>query len=149
MYKHHMLELAREILKILEEEARSTVAAGWAEVRVEEGDLGPTLHLEPMKLAAAPLEMYFDSEELVVCTVGRNGMVIEFLSEDAEVIKRRVRTLVVALLAGDYCERMRGRSGEAVAEWPGPDGPEEAKRSGLGNPLAPPRGWHTISYEPY
>lgn len=144
-----MLDLAREILKILEEEARSTVSAGWAEVRVEEGDLGPTLHLEPMKLQAAPLEIYFDSEELVVCTVGRHGMVIEFLSEDPEEIERRVRTLVAAVVAGGYSERMRGRSGEAVAEWPGPDGPEEAKRSGLENPMAPPRGWHTISYEPY
>lgn len=144
-----MLELAREVLKILEEESRSVVDSGWAELRVEENELGPTLHLEPMKLEAAPLEIYFDSSELVVCTAGRHGMVIEFLSEDPEEIKRRVRTLVAAVVAGSYGERMRGRSGDAVAEWPGPDGPEEAKRSGLENPMAPPRGWQTISYEPY
>jgi hypothetical protein len=144
-----MLDLAREILKILEEESRSVVDSGWAELRVEENELGPTLHLEPMKLEAAPLEIYFDSEELVICTVGRYGMTVEFLSEDPEEIGRRVRTLVAAVVAGSYCERMRGRSGDAVAEWPGPDGTEEAKRSGLENPMAPPRGWHTITYEPY
>lgn len=144
-----MLDLARQILKILEEEALTTVASGWAEVRVEEGDLGPTLHLEPMKLEAAPMEIYFDSEELVICTVGRHGMVIEFLSEDPEEIKLRVRTLVAAVVAGSYCERTRGRSGDAVAEWPGPDGTEKAKRNGLENPMGPPPDWITVSYEPY
>lgn len=145
-----MLDLAREVLRVLEEEARSVVESGWAELRVEEGELGPTLHLEPMKLQAAPLEVYFDSDELIVCTVGRNGMVVEFFSEDPEEIKRRMRTLVLAVLAGSYSERTSGGSTEMLAEWPGPDGTEEAKRAGIENPLVPPpRGWRTVSYEPY
>jgi hypothetical protein len=149
MYKAAMLELAREVLGILEEEARSVVDSGWAEVRLEEGDLGETLHLEPMKLEAAPIELYFDSDELIVCTVGRNGMIVEFFSEDPDEIKRRVRTLVTAVMAGTYSERTASGTTEMLAEWPGPDGTEEARRAGIENPLAPPRGWRTVSYEPY
>jgi hypothetical protein len=144
-----MLELARQVLGILEEEAQSVVDSGWAELRVEEGELGPTLHLEPMKLQAAPIELYFDSDELIVCTVGRSGMTVEFFSEDPEEIKRRVRTLVVAILAGTYSERTASGTTEMLAEWPGPEGTEKAKRAGIANPMAPPRDWRTIDYEPY
>src|SRR4051795_10926621 len=99
--------LAIEIKEILEEEAREALAAGWAEVREEEAEIGLTLYLEPMKLAAAPLEVYFDSDQLVVCSPGRKDMVCEFFSEDPEEIKRQVRALAQAVVSGSYCERIK------------------------------------------
>jgi hypothetical protein len=148
VYKSGMLRLAHEVQEILEEEARAALDAGWAEVRIEEGDLGPSLHLEPMKLEAAPLEIYFDSEELVLCSPGRHGVAVEFFVEDpAGSIKDRVRALVAAMVAGNYTERVGG--GETVAEWPGPLGMERPAQSALGNAQAQSKSWRTISYEPY
>lgn len=144
-----MLQLAREVQEILEEEARSAIDAGWAEVRIEEGDLGPSLHLEPIKLEAAPLEIYFDSEELILCSPGRHGVVVEFFSEDPGEITERVRALVAAVVSGRYTERMGGGGAETVAEWPGPDGTEQATRSAIGESPTQPKSWRTISYEPY
>src|SRR6185369_5853954 len=97
-----MISLAVEIKEILEAEAREALAAGWAEVREEEAEIGLTLFLEPMKLAAAPLEVYFDSDQLLVCSPGRNDMVCEFFSEDPDEIKRQVRALTRAVVDGGY-----------------------------------------------
>lgn len=144
-----MLRLAREVQAILEGEARSAIDAGWAELRIEEGDLGPSLHLEPIKLEAAPLEVYFDSEELLMCSPGRHGIVVEFFSEDPGEITERVRALVAAVVSGRYTERISGGGGETVAEWPGPDGMEQATRSAIGEPPARPKSWRTVEYEPY
>ncbi|HET9593865.1 MAG TPA: hypothetical protein VFP17_13225, partial [Solirubrobacterales bacterium] len=102
-----MTSLAVEIKEILEAEAREALAAGWAEVREEEAEIGLTLFLEPMKLTAAPLEVYFDSDQLLVCSPGRNDMVCEFFSEDPEEIKRQVRALTRAVVDGSYAERVQ------------------------------------------
>lgn len=144
-----MTTLAAEIKEILEAEAREALAAGWAEVREEEATVGLTLHLEPMKISAAPLEVYFDSDQLLVCSPGRKDMVCEFFSEDPEEIKRQVRALTLAVVTGGYAERVQEGTTEIVAEWPGPDGTEQATRS-----LLPIRGrgdetWRDVSYEPY
>lgn len=149
VYKHPMLQLAREVQEILEEEARSALESGWAELRLEEGDAGPSLHLEPIKLEAAPVEMYFDSSELIVCSPGRNGIVVEFFAEDQGDIRDRARALVAAAVAGRYVERVSEGGGEMTAEWPGPDGPEQARLSAIGSPQNRPQGWRTVSYEPY
>ena len=109
-----MLELVGEIQELMEVEARQALDSGWAEVRLEEGEIGPSLHLEPVKLASAPLDVYFDSEELVVCSPGRKDMSCEFFSQDTGEIKERVRVLVAAVVAGNYVERMRtGTSGSS------------------------------------
>lgn len=144
-----MSELAAEIKEILEAEARDALAAGWAEVREDEAEIGLTLHLEPMKLAAAPLEVYFDSDLLLVCSPGRKDMVCEFFSEDPQEIKRQVRALAAAVVSGSYSERMQEGTTEIVAEWPGPDGTQQATRTLLA--LKPPGNpaWRLISYEPY
>lgn len=144
-----MLQLAREVQEILEEKARSAIDAGWAELRIEEGDLGPSLHLEPIKLEAAPLEIYFDSEELVMCSPGRHGVVAEFFAEDPGEITERVRALVTAVVSGRYTERISDGGGEIVAEWPGPDGMEQAKRSAIGGKPEQPKSWRAVNYEPY
>lgn len=144
-----MTSLATEIREILEAESGEALSAGWAEVREDEAEIGLTLHLEPMKLAAAPLEVYFDSDLLLVCSPGRNDMVCEFFSEDPEEIKRQVRALTLAVVAGTYSERVQEGTTEIVAEWPGPDGRERATRSLL---AIQPRGhhrWRSVSYEPY
>lgn len=145
-----MLELAREIQEMLEAEAKDALASGWAELRIEEGDIGLSLHLEPAKLASAPLEVYFDSTELVVCSPGRHGMSCEFFSQDPREIKRRVQALAAAVVAGTYAEQSRVGTIELLAEWPGPEGRETAKRDALvafgssaGGELQP------IAYEPY
>ncbi|HKO38183.1 MAG TPA: hypothetical protein VJU14_07435 [Solirubrobacterales bacterium] len=144
-----MLELAREIQELMEEEARSALEAGWAELTIAEVDIGPSLHLEPVRLECAPLEVYFDSAQLVICSPGRKGMSCEFFSEVPGGVKDRVLALSAAVVAGEYEERMRKGSSELVASWPGPTGREEAVRealvtSGFGSGV-----WTTISYEPY
>lgn len=145
-----MLELAQEIQGMIETEARDALASGWAELRVEEGEIGLSLHLEPAKLASAPLEVYFDSEELVVCSPGRKGMSCEFFSQDPNEIKQRVRALAAAVVVGTYAERTRSGSIELLAEWPGPEGRETAKRDALGGFGASVGGeWTTVTYEPY
>jgi hypothetical protein len=142
-------ELSTEIQEILEAEAQEALAAGWAEVRVEEAEIGLTLYLEPMKLAAAPLEVYFDSDQLLVCSPGRNDMVCEFFSEDCEEIKLQVRALAQAVVGGSYCERIKEGTTEMVAEWPGPDGTQRATRSLLSMKTPGAERWRTVSYEPY
>jgi hypothetical protein len=142
-------ELSTEIQGILEEEARKALAAGWAEVRVEEAEIGLTLYLEPIKLTAAPLEVYFDSDQLLVCSPGRNDMICEFFSEDCEEIKPQVRALAQAVVSGSYCERLREGTTEMVAEWPGPDGTQRATRSLLSIKTRGVERWRTVSYEPY
>lgn len=145
-----MPELEFEIQKILEEEARDALAAGWAEVRLEESEIGPNLHLEPMKLKAAPLEIHFDSDELLVCSPGRNDMLCEFFSEEPEEIKVQVRALAAALVSGRYFERKRKGSPNIEAEWPGPDGEmHKAEQIVLAISLSREGEWYTIGYEPY
>ena len=144
-----MTSLAIEIKEILELEAREALGAGWAEVREEEAEIGLTLYLEPMKLAAAPLEIYFDSEQLLVCSPGRNDMVCEFFSEDQEEIKRQVRALTEAVVAGTYSERVQEGTTEIVAEWPGPDGTQNATRSLLAMKIRGEERWREVGYEPY
>jgi hypothetical protein len=141
--------LVVEIREILEEEAREALAAGWAEVREEEAEIGLTLYLEPMKLAAAPLEVYFDSDQLLVCSPGRKDMVCEFFSEDPEEIKRQVRALTLAVVTGGYSERVQEGTTEIVAEWPGPEGRQQATRSLLALRRPGNDGWRAIEYEPY
>jgi hypothetical protein len=144
-----MLELAREIQELMEKEARSALEAGWAELTITEVDIGPSLHLEPMKLECAPLEIYFDSAQLVICSPGRKGISCEFFSEEPGGVKDQVQALVAAVVRGEYEERVRKGSSEVVANWPGPAGKEEAVRhalvaTGLGSDI-----WTTISYEAY
>ena len=141
--------LAVEIKEILEVEAREALAAGWAEVREEEAEIGLTLFLEPMKIEAAPLEVYFDSDQLLVCAPGRKDMVCEFFSEDPEEIKRQVRALTAAVVGGSYGERVQDGTTEIVAAWPGPDGRQEATRSLLAIKMPGNHGWREVSYEPY
>ena len=147
MYKRLMLPLAREVQEILEEEARQPLNAGWAEVRIDEGEIGLTLYLEPVKFEAAPLEIYFDSEELLVCSPGRNGMIVEFFSDDPNEIKERARALAAAAVAGSYSERLSAGGEVTMAQWPGPAGPERETRSGLGKPR--PSSWRSVTYDPY
>lgn len=144
-----MTSLAVEIREILEAGAREALAAGWAEVREEEAEIGLTLYLEPLKSSAAPLEVYFDSDQLLVCSPGRKDMVCEFFSEDPEEIKRQVRALTLAIVAGSYAERVQEGTTEIVAEWPGPDGRQEATRSLLAMRRPANNGWRDVRYEPY
>jgi len=102
-----------------------------------------------MTLDAAPLEVYFDSDQLLVCSPGRKDMVCEFFSEDPEEIKRQVRALCAAVVSGSYAERVRERTTEIVAEWPGPDGRQEAKRSLLAIRMPGDDGWRDVRYAPY
>jgi len=141
--------LAAEIREILDVEAHEALTAGWAEVREEEAEIGLTLYLEPMKLAAAPLEVYFDSDELLVCSPGRKDMVCEFYSEDTEEIKRQVRALAAAVVAGAYAERVQEGTTEIVAEWPGPEGKQQATRSLLALRRPGNDGWRVVDYEAY
>lgn len=143
-----MLELAYEIQELIEAEARDALTSGWAELTVAEGDIGPSIHLEPMKLACAPLEIFFDSSQLVICSPGRKGLSCEFFSEEERQIKERVQALVAAVVSGQYVERVRKGSSELVANWPGPDGREEATREALVS-LGGSGSWTTIDYEPY
>src|SRR4051794_41879632 len=101
-----------------------------------------------MKLAAAPLEVYFDSDLLLVCSPGRNDMVCEFFSEDPEEIKRQVRALTAAVVTGAYAEQVQEGTTEIVAEWPGPDGRQRATRSLLAMKRRGNDGWRTGAYEP-
>jgi hypothetical protein len=144
-----MSELVREIQALLEEEARDVIAAGWAEVRADEGAVGPTLHMEPMKLEAAPLEIYFDSDQLVVCYPGRNSMVVEFFSEDPGEIKPGVQALAAAVVSGSYAERLKQGTTDVEAEWPGPEGTQRATRSVITVPGTKDNPWHAVSYEAY
>jgi hypothetical protein len=142
--------LAVEIREILEAEAREALAAGWAEVREDEAEMvGLTLHLEPLKPEAAPLEVYFDSDELLVCSPGRKEMSFDFYAEDADEIKRQVRALTAAVVSGSYSERVQEGTTEVVAEWPGPDGRQEATRSLLMIRRPGKHAWHEVTYEPY
>lgn len=144
-----MSQLVSEIQGLLEAEARDAIAAGWAEVRAGEGPVGPTLHLEPMKLEAAPLEIYFDSDQLVICYPGRNSMVVEFFSEDPGEIKPGVQALAAAVVAGSYSERLKQGTTDVEAEWPGPEGTQRAARSVITVPGTKDNPWRGVSYEAY
>jgi hypothetical protein len=145
-----MPDLELEIQEILGEEARDALAAGWAEVRVIESEIGLTLHVEPMKLKAAPLEIRFDSDELLICSPGRNDMVCEFFSEEPEELKVQVRALAAAVVSGRYFERKRKGSPNIEAEWPGPDGEMHKAEQVVLTLSVPGEGdWRTIGYEPY
>lgn len=144
-----MSEFVYEIQSLLEEEARAALTAGWAEVQVDDVAIGPTIHLEPVKLEAAPLEVYFDSDQLVVCYPGRHSMVVEFFSEDGEEIKRQVRALAAAIVGGSYGERFKERTTEVEAEWPGPEGTQRASRSVITVPGAERMPWTAVVYEAY
>jgi len=144
-----MSELVREIQELLEAEARDAIASGWAEVRADEGAVGLTLHMEPMKLEAAPLEVYFDSDQLVVCYPGRNSMVVEFFSEDPGEIKPGVQALAAAVVTGSYSERLKQGTTDVEAEWPGPEGTQRATRSVITVPGTKDNPWQSVSYEAY
>ncbi len=144
-----MSELVREIQALLEEEARDAIAAGWAEVREDEGAVGLTLHLEPMKLQSAPLEIYFDSDQLIICYPGRNSMVVEFFSEDPAEIKPGVQALAAAVITGSYSERLKEGTTDVEAEWPGPGGTQRATRSVITVPGTKDNPWRSFSYEAY
>lgn len=144
-----MSELTDEICELLEAEAREALDSGWAEVRMDENVTGVTLHLESAKLAAAPLEIHFDSDQLLVCSPGRHNMVVEFFSEDPEEIKRQVRALAAAVVAGKYSERLKEGTTEVEAQWPGADGMQRATRTLIAVPGAESKPWREVSYEPY
>ena len=144
-----MLELAREIQEMIQGEAQEAISSGWADLTIDEGEIGPSVHLEPVKLASAPLEIYFDSNELVICSPGRKGMSCEFFSDDEEKIKAQVRALAAAVVAGSYVERLRDGTSELHAEWPGPEGKEEAIREALISSGAGGGELTVIAYEPY
>jgi hypothetical protein len=144
-----MQRLEHEIQEILEAQARDALVAGWAEMRLIEAEIGLTLHLEPMKFEAAPLEIYFDSDQLLVCSPGRNDMVCEFFSEDPDEIKRQVRALAAAVVEGSYGERLKDGTTEIAAEWPGPDGPQQANRNLISIVGAERKAWRTVTYKPY
>lgn len=144
-----MSVLVREIQDLLEEEARDALSAGWAELRLDEGAVGLTLHLEPMKLGAAPLEIHFDSDQLVICYPGRNSMVVEFFSEDPSEIKPQVEALAAAVVAGSYSERKKEGSTDLEAEWPGIEGTQRAARTVIAVPGAKDNPWRELSYEAY
>ena len=144
-----MPELSDEIQEILEVEADRALTAGWAEVRVDEGDIGLTIYLEPMKLAAAPLEVYFDSDELLVCSPGRSNMVCEFYSENPEEIKVQVRALAAAVVSGNYTEKVTEGSIQIKGDWPGPTGMQRATRDVLNISTSKPQRWRSVTYEPY
>lgn len=144
-----MSQLVSEIEQILESEARDAIAAGWAEVREDEEAIGPTLHLEPMKLDAAPLQVYFDSDQLVICYPGRNSMVVEFFSEDPEEIKPQVQALAAAVVAGTYSERKKKGTTDVEAEWPGPEGTQRATRTVIAVPGTQDNPWDDVNYDAY
>jgi hypothetical protein len=144
-----MSDLGLQIQELLEAEAKQALSAGWAEVREEDGVVGLTLHLEPIKLQAAPLEIHFDSDLLLVCYPGRNNMVVDFFSEDPDEIKQQVRALVVAVVGGSYGERLKEGTTEVEAEWPGPDGPQRASRKVVQVPGAEAVEWRAVEYDAY
>jgi hypothetical protein len=144
-----MSDLGLQIQELLEAEAKQALSAGWAEVREDDSAVGLTLHLEPIKLQAAPLEIHFDSDLLLVCYPGRNSMVVEFFSEDPEEIKRQVRALVAAVVGGSYGERLKQGTTEVEAEWPGPDGPQRASRKVVHVPGAEAVEWRSVDYDSY
>ena len=125
------------------------MASGWAEVTETENVSGLTLRLEPMKLGAAPLEIHFDSDLLLVCSPGRNNMVVEFFSEDPEEIKRGVRALAAAVVAGTYSERLKEGTTDVEAEWPGAEGVQRATRTVIAVPGTADNPWREVIYEPY
>lgn len=144
-----MSELAGQIRSLLEEEAREALAAGWAEVIEDEHLAGLTLRLEPIKLGAAPLEIHFDSDLLLMCSPGRNQMLVELFSEDPEEIKRGVRALAAAVVAGTYSERKKDGTTDLEAEWPSPEGVERAARTLIAVPGAEKKPWREVAYESY
>ncbi|HEU4706946.1 MAG TPA: hypothetical protein VFS64_07155 [Solirubrobacterales bacterium] len=144
-----MSDLGVQIQSMLEEEAGQALSAGWAELRESDNVVGLTFHLEPMTIGAAPLEVHFDSDELLVCYPGRNNMVVEFFSEDPEEIERQVRALAVAVVSASYGERVKEGTTEVEAEWPGPDGPQRASRKVVQVPGAEAVAWRAVEYEAY
>lgn len=144
-----MSELTSRIQSLLEEEAREALDAGWAEVVETENIAGLTLRLEPMKLQAAPLEIHFDSDQLLMCSPGRKNMLVEFFSEDPEEIELSVRALAAAVVAGTYCERLKQGTTDAEAEWPGVEGPQRVRRTLIAVPGAKDNPWREVAYEPY
>jgi len=144
-----MLEqLVREVRTVIEEEASESLASGWAELRRED-EVEPMLLLEPMKMSAAPLEVHFDSEELLLCTPGRHGMILEFFAESCDDMPAAIRALTAAVTCGEYSERLKEGGIQVEAEWMGHEGPERRLHSVLKTPGSEKKGWRSVDYEPY
>jgi hypothetical protein len=144
-----MSELAWEIRELLEEEARQALMGGWAELQEDEDVTGLTLHLEPVKIDSAPLQVHFDSDQLVMCYPGRHNMFVDFFTEDPEEMKRQVGALAAAVVGGSYQERLRAGTTEVEAEWPGPEGTQRASRRVVKVPGAEGVAWREVEYEEY
>lgn len=141
-------QLVREIQAVLEEAARESLAAGWAELR-SEFDVEPALFLEPMKMEAAPLQIHFDSEDMLLCTPGRSGMICEFFTEEGDDLHACVRGLSTAVVAGTYSERLKEGSVAIEAKWPEPDKEVVMLHNVLEVPGSKDKGWRSVSYEPF
>jgi hypothetical protein len=147
--RYGMSELTRQIQALLEEHAGDALDSGWAEVTASENIAGLTLRLESMKPGTAPLEVHFDSDLLLVCSPGRHNMVVEFFSEDPEEIKRGVRALAAAVVAGTYRERLQEGTTDVEAEWPGAEGRQRATRRLIAMQGTEGNPWREVRYEPY
>lgn len=55
---------------------------------------------------AAPLNVYFNSKQLITYSPGRKGMSIEMFSKDETEIKDDVRSMVRVVLTGKYAEHI-------------------------------------------
>jgi hypothetical protein len=147
--RYSMLEqLVREVRAVIHEEARESLATGWAELRRDD-EVEPTLLLQPIKLSAAPLEVHFDSEELLLCTPGRHGMILEFFADDCDDMPAAVRALAAAVICGEYSERLKAGGVEVEAEWKGHEGPECRLHTVMKTPNPEKNDWRSVSYESY
>lgn len=143
--------LVNTVQDVVEHEARTALKQSRATQRlVREGD-DPTILLEPQDPMAAPLEISFDTEYLVNCFPGRNGMICEVFSKSRDEICTQVRDLVRAVIGGRYFERVKdgAQRTKIVAEWPGSDGPEVSSLNVLRTPRPGAANWTTVTYRPY
>jgi hypothetical protein len=144
-----LLDFCLEIREVIRDEAATELAAGRAVETADEED--PALFLEPQNPLAAPLSIYFNSNQLITYSPGRNGMSIEMFSKNEIEIKDNVRSMVRVVLRGKYAEHIKEDASKAkiAAEW---EENGERQRAGLNIfrfPRPGSQGWRTVTYEPY
>lgn len=134
------------------EEVQDLLKAGRvSEIRSTDDSGSPLITLEPMEQSAAPLEISVDTNQLVTCFPGREGMSCEFFARDPLVIEAAVRALVRAVIAGHYCEWANSHEAKTqiYAQWCDGETVESAGLNVLRKPKADSPKWRSVSYNPY
>jgi hypothetical protein len=144
-----LAELVHATVETEADEALGAERAMLIDGEIEAGWLIVTL--KPANILSGGLEISIDSPFQVTCVPGSNGMSFEIFSKASLDIQKRVRSLVRALVAGEYQERVNdeGSRLQVVAEWDEDGYRIRSRHNVIRIPQKDAAGWRAVTYDPY